>query len=483
MTCVLALVLAVAPMVASARGSGAAIGAIRFATDLETAFEAASLEDVPLVVLFVAVWCQSCRQLEERILLDPAVQELADELVWARIDIDRELSLARAWGVDATPTMFVLGPDGAVRRKIVGAVAATELAGLLSAAPPALPAEAAGLAQVHRHSALTLGPEGYRARSICFSQVGYGPLGIRSQSPFQGLRLAMFPRTPSTLAGGQHQLRAGVTWANVWAVDQGVFDPAGGELGPYVLDFETLDLDLGYAYGLSDTFQLELGYESRRRFGGLMDGFIEGFHDLFGIDQSGRDLWPRDRSLVLIDPGGGRPPLVRDEQGGQSIVRSLLATFQHNLSCGTELLPALSWSATVRSAVGGDELEGGSLDFALSAALSRRLGRFYLYLTLGHTWYGSREVAGLELAATQFSLLTAVEWRFRPRMSLVLQYLGSEGAVTELGPFSESSHEVVIGLKWEPDEGGVLEIGLLENIVIFDNSPDFGLHAAYTRRF
>jgi hypothetical protein len=52
-----------------------------------------------------------------------------------------------------------------------------------------------------------------------------------------------------------------------------------------------------------------------------------------------------------------------------------------------------------------------------------------------------------------------------------------------LDPFSEFSHEVVVGWKWELGQAGVLEIGLLENIVTFDNSPDFGVHAAFTQRF
>ena len=37
--------------------------------------------------------------------------------------------------------------------------------------------------------------------------------------------------------------------------------------------------------------------------------------------------------------------------------------------------------------------------------------------------------------------------------------------------------------KWEVRQAGVLEIGLIENILEFGNSPDFGVHAAWTQRF
>lgn len=68
-------------------------------------------------------------------------------------------------------------------------------------------------------------------------------------------------------------------------------------------------------------------------------------------------------------------------------------------------------------------------------------------------------------------------------MSFVLQYLGSQDVAKNLGVSSDTSNEIVFGWKWEVQEAGVLEIGLLENIVSFDNSPDFGVHAAWTQRF
>ena len=484
---ILSLTAASSHVAAQTDGVRAADRTLPFVTDLEAALETARTESRPVFLAFGAAWCPVCRQMEERTLLEPPVHAFADDFVWVKVDIDRRVSLAREWQVHATPTIFLLGPGGDIRRKIVGGVDAEILAGALEdvlegAGGAAAPAERPVI-QVRRSTTLTETPAGFRGRSICFSNVGYGPLAIRSQSPFQGLRLSIPPRTPSTLAGGEHQVRVATTWTNLWAVDEGAFDPAGGELGSYVFDTESLDVNLSYSYGISDTFEAELAYEQRWRFGGVMDGFIEGFHDLFGLGQAGRDQWPRDRSFIFIDPGDGGPPLVRDENADKIIAQSLLATFQHNVSCGGENHPALSWSATVRSGIGGEDLQGGDFDVSVSAAASQRLGNFYVYLTLGYAWFGSDAIDGLELEDSQFSILAAGEWRFAPRMSLVLQYLGSEGVTVGLDPFSEFSHEVVVGWKWELGQAGVLEIGLLENIVTFDNSPDFGVHAAFTQRF
>lgn len=220
-------------------------------------------------------------------------------------------------------------------------IAATELASSLSgflgdkrsemSTAESVPSE------ISRYSPLTAIPRGFRGRSICFSHVGNGPLSVRSQSAFQSLRLGILPRTPSTLARGGHQLRLGATWANQWANDDAVFDPAEGRYGHCLLDCESLDAAPTFAWGASDAIQLEAEYEQR--------------------------------------------------------------------------------------------------------------------------------------------------WRFEPRMSLILQVLSTQGVARDSGPFSRTSNEVVFGCKWEVRRAGVLEIGILENILTFGNSPDFGVHAALTQRF
>ncbi|MFV2071945.1 MAG: DUF3187 family protein [Thermoanaerobaculales bacterium] len=486
-----AMVVALAMSLTAAAGSGRTKkrdSVIAFSTDLEKALEQAKATDTPVCLAFGAIWCPVCRHLKDVTLMEPPMQALADDFIWVFIDIDRKLSLAREWELEATPTIFLLDSAGYSRRKIVGGASADELSATLRQFLADLGAEAAtgvpAMAEVYRHTALTSKPGGFRGKSICFSHVGYGPLKIRSQSAFQSLRLGIVPRTPSTLARGEQEVRLGATWANNWANDAASFDPENGEIGPYLLDFEALDLGLSYAYGITDTFQIEAEYEQRVRFGGRLDSLIEGFHNLFGLGQAGRDLWPRDQLNIFVDPGDGRPPVVLGSEARGTFARNLLVTLQHNITCGTAKLPALSWAVTGRYAAGNfDDLEGGNFDLALSVAAARRFGHFYVYLTLGYAWYGSDSVYGLDLESTQATVLAAGEWRFKPRMSLILQYLVSQGVATDLGPFSDTSNEVVFGFKWEVHSAGVLEIGLLENIISFDNSPDFGVHAAFTQRF
>jgi len=460
--------------------------AIRFSHDLEQTVDEAAHEGLPVIAVFGAVWCPSCRRFEESTLPSPQVQALAGRFLWAEIDVDRQLSLARAYQVDATPTILILGTDGGVRRRLVGFrspdVFEQELQALLESreGPESGPQPPAG--SHHPRTDLTFSPRGYRGRSICFSHVGYGPLEIASQSPFQSLRLSLAPRTPSTLARGQVEIRAAGTWANTWAYDEEAFGPAGDD-GSYLLDYESLDADLSVAYGLSDTFLVELEFQDRSRFGGAMDGLIQGFHDLFGIDQSGRDEVPRDQFQILLDRGAGVESVDLGAESTGTFSRNLLLTVQHNITCGTNHLPALSWSLTGRWELESADLEGSGPDVGLSLAAARRFGRFYGYLTLGYAFYGQDSFRGvIDLRDRQFSVLTAFEWRFKPRRSLIFQWLASEAVTDDLGPFSASSHEITLGFKAEVRDRGVLELGLIENTLTADNSPDFGVHLGFSQR-
>ena len=50
-------------------------------------------------------------------------------------------------------------------------------------------------------------------------------------------------------------------------------------------------------------------------------------------------------------------------------------------------------------------------------------------------------------------------------------------------PFDEATHELILGWKGEFGDGYVLELGLLENAFVVDNSPDVGFHLGLSKRF
>jgi thiol-disulfide isomerase/thioredoxin len=465
---------------ARASGKGAAPPVIRFLDAAHLAAEPGAADDRPTVVVVRAGWCPACRWMEHDVFPRPRIQRFGDDFRWVRVDIDRDLTVARAFMVEATPTLFLLDREGRVRERIVGTVAAGELEKLLLAfsarleqgmQPPSLVDHQGG-----QRSSLLIQPEGYRALANCSSQVGYGPLDLTSQSPFQSLRLGLRQRLPSTLGNGQFEVKSSNTWSNIWA--------NGLAAGTYFLDYETLTSKLGLSYGLSDTVQMTVEIEDRSRFAGSMDGLIQGFHDLFRIDQDGRDEVPKDQFAFRLSPGGGQPAVELGGRDRGSFSRSMLVSVQHNVTCGGTYLPAISYALTVRYGLGRGQVESrGDLDVGGSVAAARHWRNFYTYLTLGFARYTDDHFRGIRLKDSQYTALGALEWRRWPRTSLIVQYLHSQGAAIDFKPFSSSTNEVSFGWKKEVFNRGVLEIGIIENVITFENSPDFGIHLGYSVRY
>ena len=453
-----------------------------FSNDLQSTLEEAKASGKPVVISFVAVWCPVCARMKRETFRDPAVLAVADDFLWVRVDIDRNLSTARQYGIDAVPEMHLLDSAGQTRARLLGLRTGPELQAILTRSlegltPEARQGELAAPGTDGLRSELIWSPKGYRGLSICFSNVGYGPLRLESQSPFQSLRLGLRPRTPSTLADDQWQVRAALTWVNTWALDREFDSPDN----LFFLDYEMLQGTVSAAYGITDTLEIEGEFQNRSRFGGHMDGFIQGFHDLFGIDQNDRDEVPKGLFRFDLTPSDGRPEVSLANAKRGSFVQALGVSIQHNVTCGTSRLPAFSYSGTIRLS-DSDDL-GTELDLGLSVAVARRFGAIYVYGTLGYSWFGEDDFYGLELNDTQGTFLAAVEWRFLPRQSLLLQLLITEGLIDDLDSFSDMSNELTIGWKWQVIPKGVLELGIIENLVSFDNSPDFGFHIGYSHRF
>src|SRR5206468_1158816 len=67
-----------------------------------------------------AAWCTSCRDFNTQTLPSPEVQAFADRFCWVRIDIDRDMTIARAHNVRATPTFELIDADGKTRVRFQG---------------------------------------------------------------------------------------------------------------------------------------------------------------------------------------------------------------------------------------------------------------------------------------------------------------------------------------------------------------------------
>ena len=76
---------------------------------------------------------------------------------------------------------------------------------------------------------------------------------------------------------------------------------------------------------------------------------------------------------------------------------------------------------------------------------------------------------------------TGLEYQYTPSLSLIAQYLGSSPVAKDYFAFSGPTHEVSVGFKWHIMRYTTVEFALVENILIFDNNADIGVHLCFGR--
>lgn len=305
--------------------------------------------------------------------------------------------------------------------------------------------------------------------------VGHGILHTRSQSPVQSLRMTVPLVAAGSVKPGWGTFAA-VTWSNVWADET-----------EYYLDYEMLDTRMTVAYGFNEKFGIALGYDNRNYFGGEMDSFIQNFHDAFGIDQSGRDEVAKGLSRI------GRIGLTVEESEADILNNSGVSLLlSYDVTGGDETWPAVNISTSIRYGVETGEIyqDDHPVDYGVSVGLAKRWSeKWYSHAILSYAIYEfdqGRNLPGFSpiiLEDRQYAALLSLGYDYSRRLTILAQYLLYEAAVKEIAGLDEPSHEVHLGFKYRTDKAGIVEFGLIENVITMDNSPDFGVHLGWGYHF
>ena len=295
-----------------------------------------------------------------------------------------------------------------------------------------------------------------------------GPLNIRSMSPGQALRLAPMPRSPYGLPQGETEVQFNIAGASVFLQSP----------NEYLIDFNFTDTRIAVNHGFGNGWSAELSFNDRRIVNLNLDEVVEGFHDVFGIDQNGRD---ENLSQSRVEFPLSSVSLGKEINGIFS--QTVGITVQKVLIDKSVSWPALAviFNSSIETLNDG-VIEEGAVDYALQLSLAQKKSTGYLYANLSYSKFGSNKtLAVIPLSDKQFSGMFGYEFTMEANEAFIVQYLFSEGVLEDLGALADVSHEIHLGYKWRT-ERNIFELGLVENIINFDNGPDVAFTFGVTHR-
>ena len=186
----------------------------------------------------------------------------------------------------------------------------------------------------------------------------------------------------------------------------------------WLLDAELMRLEVGVVRELGPRTFLLAELPLLGVYDGFLDGFLEWYHDLFGIDMPERDARPRNTFAYELAPPGGGTPITRD--------RSSLFLGDLRLGLGYRYNSVLETigSVTLPTSIGPDGYGRGTLSVNAVTTVRAPLSSRFTYegsLGVGFTPHDG-ELADLQRELF-LSATSGLRFRFWGRQSVFANFL------------------------------------------------------------
>ncbi|MDD2321426.1 MAG: DUF3187 family protein [Geobacteraceae bacterium] len=255
-----------------------------------------------------------------------------------------------------------------------------------------------------------------------------------------------------------------------------------------MLDGETYRFNLTARYGIAPGVQIGIDIPYLANGGGFLDGFIEGFHDTFGLPQGMRKSYPRNRLRYQYSRNGITKLLVNDGSSGLGDIRLSSAWQLYHDGSDAPLAVALHGSIKLPSGNSNRLFGSGSTDFALWLTASDDFRLPLGHLTLYGAAGGMTMTDGNVLEDQQRNLVgfgsLGIGWSPLSWLALKIQadahtsfYTGSS-----LEQVNSGSVQLISGGTIGFTDDTFLDIGVAEDVLV-DTAPDVVFHFALRSHF
>jgi hypothetical protein len=330
-----------------------------------------------------------------------------------------------------------------------------------------------------------------------------GLLRIRDLTPFGIQRLDFLPADALFLARHRWALEANLSYQNTFVLSETVADylRAKGngrrvavtpedvrhffeqDQDAYIIDGELGLFDLTARYQFSERWS---GYVTIPVLGfadGVLDEFIESFHDRFAFDTGDRELVKQDDLTVMSRLGDQRVAVFEppDDGPGDPVFAGAFSLFAQPRKWN------LIGEAAIKVAFRDDFFHSsGKNDYGVQLSFQRFFRRQALYLSLSEVYFSGFDRSTIDPPpVVRHWITTAVagyEFRIHGPVSGIVQLYGSPSTVqgTTLDAIANEKYQISGGMQWRRGRW-FYRIGVTENLSNFDNTPDLGATFSMTR--
>lgn len=236
-----------------------------------------------------------------------------------------------------------------------------------------------------------------------------------------------------------------------------------------VVDAETREARLTLQAPLSERFAFQLQLPYRYTGAGNLDGFIDGWHDAFGLPDGARSELPSDDFNITYTPAQSRQLSMTSPASG-------LADIQASLGydvIASEAAALSAWLSVKLPTGDADELTGsGATDVSLTLAGERRLdGDWSVFGQAGVTWLGDGELLPNQQRSVVWSGMAGLGGRVWRGLSLKAQIDAHTAAFDSDLDFLNEAIVLTVGADYRFASGLLMNIGVSEDIAV-EHSPD-----------
>jgi hypothetical protein len=291
-----------------------------------------------------------------------------------------------------------------------------------------------------------------------------GPLVTNNLYPFYLPYINLLPEGAEPLGAGRIRLIFSNNYANTFNLDvDGIADGKD-----FDMDLENLRFSVDFDIGISD--RLDLGIETAYvyEYGGIFDSVIQGFHDLFGFSNAGRQKVENNLFNLKYENENGVWIDLHQPAGGLNNI-----TFKAKLNIVNRkdkgFFLALQGAAKMPL---GDEnylFSSGEWDFAATLLAEKTGYNYGFYINLGWMHLGKPQNLNIfDFTEDVFSYMICYEWLIRGGWSLYIQADGNGSPyVSGHKRLDDQSGTINLGFKYEIFNSVIIQVSFAEEFFTY----------------